>query len=407
MNEPWNFSDPPAVLNNRYHLRAILGKGRLGAIYRASDVIRGYDVVITFIAPTHSGVEIEGAEFTNEIQIIQQLMHPQIVALYGLEQDGRWSYLVVDLLGNAQQESRQNSIPVVSAQNATLTVPAPIPLLAQDVQRYTASEDTIAAVEAERKHLVSMLQQHLAEPLHLLLSQANAYEQSFSGQPIAQMAVSVLATIARQLLQQLRDLEADLHPQTLETLGLVPALELLAGQFMRATNAHIRLILERIPERLPMPSELAFFRLTQAALTRAIHAAHATQITIRLERQSTQVRYSIIDNGIGDENSIYLNSACQRIKQLGGAIEMGIHSRGGFELSLLFPLVVTPLLTPREMEVLLLLAEGLTNKQIATRLIITPRTVNFHLDNIYLKLNVNTRTEASIVAMRMGWVKQE
>jgi LuxR family maltose regulon positive regulatory protein len=58
------------------------------------------------------------------------------------------------------------------------------------------------------------------------------------------------------------------------------------------------------------------------------------------------------------------------------------------------------------MEVLQLLAEGFSNKQIATRLTITPRTVNFHLDHIYAKLSVNTRTEASIAAMRLGWIKR-
>jgi DNA-binding CsgD family transcriptional regulator len=240
-----------------------------------------------------------------------------------------------------------------------------------------------------------------------LLSQANAYEQSLSGQPIAHMAVSVLATLARQLLQHMRDLEADLHPHTLETLGLAPALELLAGQFMRATSVHIRLTLDHLPARLPIPSELAIFRLTQVALTRAIRSAHATQITIRLEQRTAQICLSMRDNGLGDENRAFLQNACQRIEQLGGAIEMGIHSDGGFELMLLFPIMITPTLTARELEVLLLLVEGLSNKQIAKRLIISPRTVNFHLDHIYSKLGVNTRTEASIAAMRLGWVPNQ
>jgi DNA-binding CsgD family transcriptional regulator/signal transduction histidine kinase len=298
------------------------------------------------------------------------------------------------------------STPITAQQHRDPVLPTTIPLLVHNLQRYTISEDIIAAIESERKHMASLLQQQLAEPLHLLLSQANTYEQSLSGQPIAQMAVSVLATIARQLLQQLRDLEADLNPHALETLGLAPALELLVGQWMRATSVTIRLIMERIPERLPMPSELALFRLTQLALTRAIRAAHATQITIRLERRAAQLRFCMSDNGTGDENSSLLAPACQRVEQLGGLVQMGIRSDGGFELTMLFPLVVPPILTPREMEVLQLLAEGFSNKQIATRLTITPRTVNFHLDHIYAKLSVNTRTEASIAAMRLGWIKR-
>jgi NarL family two-component system response regulator LiaR len=58
------------------------------------------------------------------------------------------------------------------------------------------------------------------------------------------------------------------------------------------------------------------------------------------------------------------------------------------------------------MEVIQLLAEGLSNKEIARLLFISPRTVNFHLDNIYSKLGVNSRTEAAIYALRYGWVRR-
>ena len=57
----------------------------------------------------------------------------------------------------------------------------------------------------------------------------------------------------------------------------------------------------------------------------------------------------------------------------------------------------------REMDVVQLLAEGLSNKQIAQRLSISPRTVNFHLDNVYSKLHVTSRTEAAVYALRHGW----
>ncbi len=64
-------------------------------------------------------------------------------------------------------------------------------------------------------------------------------------------------------------------------------------------------------------------------------------------------------------------------------------------------------LTSRELEVLTLLAEGCTNKQIATRLDIKCRTVEFHLKNIYQKLDVTTRTEALAKAIKLGWINLE
>lgn len=61
-------------------------------------------------------------------------------------------------------------------------------------------------------------------------------------------------------------------------------------------------------------------------------------------------------------------------------------------------------LTPREAEVLQLLAEGLPNKNIAGRLGISPNTVKFHINAILNKLGVQSRTEAVIRATRLGLV---
>ncbi len=61
-------------------------------------------------------------------------------------------------------------------------------------------------------------------------------------------------------------------------------------------------------------------------------------------------------------------------------------------------------LTTRELEVLRLLARGLRNKEIAARLYVSERTVNFHLANIYQKLNVSGRTEALSKALEQGLI---
>ena len=59
-------------------------------------------------------------------------------------------------------------------------------------------------------------------------------------------------------------------------------------------------------------------------------------------------------------------------------------------------------LTPRENEVLYLLAEGLTNKAIAQQLEISDHTVKFHVNAILGKLNAQSRTEAVVQATRLG-----
>jgi len=61
-------------------------------------------------------------------------------------------------------------------------------------------------------------------------------------------------------------------------------------------------------------------------------------------------------------------------------------------------------LTPRELEVLRLMAEGLPNKTIAVRLDISEHTVKFHVNTILGKLGVASRTEAVVRATRLGLI---
>ena len=64
-------------------------------------------------------------------------------------------------------------------------------------------------------------------------------------------------------------------------------------------------------------------------------------------------------------------------------------------------------LTSREMEILELLRERLTNKEIANRLVISPGTVKGHTINIYQKLSVNGRRQAVAKAVDLGILPAE
>ena len=69
------------------------------------------------------------------------------------------------------------------------------------------------------------------------------------------------------------------------------------------------------------------------------------------------------------------------------------------------PVCLVESLTEREMEVLRLIAQGLSNAEIAEKLVITERTVKAHVSNLLSKLQLNARTQAAIYAWREGIVK--
>jgi HD-GYP domain-containing protein (c-di-GMP phosphodiesterase class II) len=64
-------------------------------------------------------------------------------------------------------------------------------------------------------------------------------------------------------------------------------------------------------------------------------------------------------------------------------------------------------LTQREVEVLKLLARGLSNKEIAERLVISPKTAGNHIEHIYAKIDASSRAAASLFAMQHGLLPEE
>jgi DNA-binding CsgD family transcriptional regulator len=59
-----------------------------------------------------------------------------------------------------------------------------------------------------------------------------------------------------------------------------------------------------------------------------------------------------------------------------------------------------PILTPREIEVLAALRDGLSNKEAARRLAISPHTVKFHIESLFKKLGAASRAEAVVKGLK-------
>jgi len=68
------------------------------------------------------------------------------------------------------------------------------------------------------------------------------------------------------------------------------------------------------------------------------------------------------------------------------------------------PIQPTSPLTPRQLEILRLIQQGITYKEIADRLTVSQNTIKYHVKQILNQLGVNTRTEAIAQAIQQGWI---
>lgn len=255
------------------------------------------------------------------------------------------------------------------------------------------SAELTEILEAERQQLAQRLEQGLISQIQLIMAQINAYEMGAN--PQSRLAFSVLSSLVRDLLQRTRDIQNNLHPMVLETLGLETALESLANQLQRTTGLDFQTDLARLPQRLPARHETQLFRAVEMACQVAI-THHAQAIAINLRHTDTALQLFITDDGQPRDDASYTILAPYL------HIDLSQNHQGHPQVKITAQLNEDIQLTPRETEILYWVAQGLTNKQIAAQVAISPRTVKYHLDNIFTKMDASSRTEAAMKALQMG-----
>ena len=265
--------------------------------------------------------------------------------------------------------------------------------------------DIAARIEADRRHLAEEIQESIIEPLNMLLAQANTFEQTLPGQPAVRMAISVLSSLARQVVQRAYDLESNLRPAVLETLGLRPALEVLSNQYERAYNLRLVYQIAPLPHQLSSELELELFRIIQDVME-ALRNQRISQVSLDLKETDGFIWLGIFFPISAFVTDQHLRTICQRAELLGGNIGSGM-VQGQSSLTIHIPIFNQPNFTKQELVILEALTHGLSNKQIAVQLSISPRTVNYHLDHIFSKLGVRTRTEAAAIALRQDLVQKK
>jgi two-component system response regulator DegU len=176
----------------------------------------------------------------------------------------------------------------------------------------------------------------------------------------------------------------------------------------------LRLVNQHHPDVLVLDVNLP--DLNGVEVTRQLHAQNTTTaILVLTVHDDDQTVLGLLENGatgyvLKDEALETLTSAVRATARgeswLSPVVARHVVQRAVGQTPPPSPTETIPHpLTPREIEVLCLLAQGLDNATIAQKLVVTKRTVQNHVSTIYGKLNITSRTEAALYAIRHGLVE--
>jgi serine/threonine-protein kinase len=95
-----------------YEITSQLGKGGMGEVYRAKDQKLGRDVAIKVLPEEFARDTDRVARFQREAKLLASLNHPNIAAIYGLEESGGTNFLVLELVEGETLADRIKAGPV-------------------------------------------------------------------------------------------------------------------------------------------------------------------------------------------------------------------------------------------------------------------------------------------------------
>ncbi|GHO44000.1 hybrid sensor histidine kinase/response regulator transcription factor [Ktedonospora formicarum] len=224
--------------------------------------------------------------------------------------------------------------------------------------------------------------------------------------------------LLRTCIEDLRHTISSEQPVQLEQESFTSAIKMLVDEF-RAHNPEIHIEISHLPTylvQLPQEAETTVFRFVQEALSNVLKHARATQVVVESRVQGEFLQVSVRDNGVGFETEseeslakdsgdkhLGLKAMRERIVSVDGTLEIHSGLESGTIVVAHLPLTIAALgLTEREREVVRLMSEGLTNRAIAERLLISIETVKTHVQHIMRKLQAKDRIQVVALALRYG-----
>lgn len=154
------------------------------------------------------------------------------------------------------------------------------------------------AQEEERKRIARELHDEASQNVVVIRRSLDALVASLDGHPAA-AELGALSELAGQTVAGMRSFSRDLRPPTLDELGVASALDQLVTQVRERSALASELRITGPSRRLPIETELAVFRIGQAALHNVEHHAAAAMVEVELTFEPGRVRLDVTDDGCG------------------------------------------------------------------------------------------------------------
>jgi signal transduction histidine kinase len=187
--------------------------------------------------------------------------------------------------------------------------------------------------EQERTQISREIHDELGQTLTGIRMDLDRLEERIAAAPVAaadkaafQAKVASVRKLVDSGLDTTRRISRQLRPSVLDVLGLQAGIEWLLEEFEARTNVRTRLEAPDSLGEIGEAASIAFFRILQEALTNIMRHAHATQVTVIIERDANALSMTVTDNGRGFEQenrpypiSLGLLGMRERAASLGGS----------------------------------------------------------------------------------------
>lgn len=260
------------------------------------------------------------------------------IEIEGLRKDGSLFPVEISM---SSFESGQERLAIAFVSDITTRKQAETALRNSEKELRELAARLLSAQEDERRRIARDLHDDIVQQLALL---SNDIWRAAVDPELPEQTRTHYQNLQRQvsrLVNAVRGISHGLHPSMIEDLGLVTALDELCKELSASSGLKIRFEKTNKVFALDIGIATNLYRVAQEGLSNAIKHANATEVVVRLRKDSTSIRLTVRDNGLGlatGAAGFGFSSMRERMRMLHGTLSVTSHQGGGVELVASVPL---------------------------------------------------------------------